>query len=104
MPDFVDRMEKQQALRIVYEAIDQVNPQLAPARRLAKSADTVIVGPGGALDSLGIVTFVVALEEMVGDELSRSVQLLDETALSDPHGPFHTVGSLADYMCALPGA
>ena len=96
-------MDRQQALRLVFETIDAVNPQLAPARRLAKAADTVIVGPGGSLDSLGIVTFVVALEERVGDELSRSVQLLDETALSDPGGPFHTVGSLADYVSALPG-
>ena len=100
---FRNRMDKQQAIRLVYETIDQINPQLAAARRLPKSAGTVLVGPGGSLDSLGLITFVVALEERVGDTLARSVQLLDETALSDPTGPFHTVDTLADYVAALPG-
>lgn len=94
-------MERDHALRLVFEAIDQVNQQLPAARRLAKQPDTIIVGPGGALDSLGIITFVIALEEKLGDELSRSVQLLDESMLSDADGPFHSVGSLAEYLLAL---
>ncbi len=97
-------MERDQTLRLVFEAIDQVNQQLPAAKRLAKRPDTVIVGPGGPLDSLGIVTFVIALEEKLGDALSRSVQLLDESVLSDAEGPFHTVGSLAQYLVTLPVA
>ena len=95
-------MNPDQALRYVFDAIDQVNQQLPAAKRLARSPDTVIVGPGGVLDSLGIVTFVIALEEKVGDDLSRSVQLLDESVLADAAGPFHTVGSLAQYLLTLP--
>ena len=94
-------MEQEQALRLVYETIDQVNPQLPSARRLVKRPETVLVGPGGPLDSLGLITFVVTLEEKVGDELAHSVQLLDESTLADPTGPFHTVRTLADYVSAL---
>jgi D-alanine--poly(phosphoribitol) ligase subunit 2 len=97
-------MEREQALRLVFEAIDQVNQQLPAAKRLAKKPDTVIVGPGGPLDSLGIVTFVIALEETLGDDLSRSVQRLDESALSDAEGPFHTVDSLVQYLLTVPVA
>jgi D-alanine--poly(phosphoribitol) ligase subunit 2 len=95
-------MESNQALRCVFETIDQVNQQLPAAKRLPRTVDAVIVGPGGALDSLGIVSFVIALEEKLGDELSRSVQLLDESVLSDATGPFHTAGSLAQYLLTLP--
>ena len=95
-------MERDQAQRLVFEAIDQVNQTLPAARRLPKKPDTIVVGPGGHLDSLGLVTFVVALEEKLGDELSRSVQLLDESVLSNADGPFHTVSSLTEYLLTLP--
>ena len=48
-------MRYEQALQLVYDAIDAVNPQLPQTRRLAKSPATIIVGPSGSLDSLGIV-------------------------------------------------
>ena len=63
-------MDRERALDLIYETIDIVNQQLPAARRLARSPETVIVGPGGSLDSLGIVTFVLALEEKAGDALN----------------------------------
>jgi acyl carrier protein len=86
----------------VYEAIDAVNPQLPASRRLIKSTETVIVGPSGSLDSLGIVNFVLALEERVGDVLGAPVQLLDETALIDEQGSFRTVDTLTRLIETFP--
>ena len=90
-------MNDDQALRIVYDAIDIVNQQLPAARRLAKSPDTVIVGAGGPLDSLGIINFVVTLEEKVGDATGTSIQLLEEELLAEG-SPFRTVGALTRYI------
>jgi hypothetical protein len=97
-------MQRDEALRLVYDAIDVVNPQLPDARRLAKSPDTVIVGPRGSLDSLGIINFVITLEERVTDAIGAPVQLLDEAALIDDDGAFATVDTLTRFLESLPRA
>lgn len=94
-------MDREPALALIYRTIDIVNHQLPPDRRLARAAETVIVGAGGVLDSLGIVNFVVALEEHVGDALGRSVQLLDADLIAAESGPFRTVDTLAAHLMAL---
>ena len=91
-------MQREQALRIVYETIDVVNQQLPAARRLRKGPDTVIVGVAGSLDSLGIVNFIVTLEEKAGELLGSPVQLLDDTMLVETESPFRTVATLTSYL------
>lgn len=90
-------MDHEQVLRIVYDAVDVVNQQLPASKRLDKSPDTVIVGAGGSLDSLGIVTLVILLEEKVGEALGTTVQLLDEQMLVED-SPFQSIGALAHYI------
>jgi hypothetical protein len=97
-------MQYEQALQIVYDAVDAVNQQLPQARRLAKSPDTIIVGPSGSLDSLGIINLIIALEERASDALGAAVQLLDDTAVINADGPFRSVDSLARHLEMLPGA
>ena len=92
-------MNRDRALRIVYETIDVVNQQLPTAKRLKKSPDTVIAGAGGALDSLGIVTFVITLEDKVGEATGASVQLLERDVLVEG-SPLQTVSALTDYIVA----
>jgi hypothetical protein len=93
-------MDRQRALELIYETIDLVNQQLPPTQRLARAPATVIVGAGGSLDSLGIVTFVLALEEKSADSLGRSIQLLKPEWLADG-GPFTTVDRLATHLTTL---
>jgi hypothetical protein len=95
-------MQRDEALRLVYDAIDVVNPQLPVTRRLAKSPDTVIVGPSGSLDSLAIINFVITLEQRVTDVIGAPVQLLDEAALIEANGAFATVDTLTRFLESLP--
>jgi hypothetical protein len=88
-------MQREQALQLVYDAIDVVNRQLPQSRRLTKSPDTIIVGPSGTLDSLGIVNLVLAVEEHAGEVAGAPVRLLDEGAMLDDNGPFRNVNTLA---------
>ena len=92
-------MDEETARRLVYDAIDIVNQQLPAAKRLTKSPETIIVGAGGVLDSLGIVNFVIAAEEKIADATGTALRLLDDAMLVDG-GPFHTVGSLARHIAA----
>jgi acyl carrier protein len=89
-----------EVLRIVYRAIDELNPQLPPERRLDKAPETVLFGRDGRLDSLGLVGLIVAIEQALEDELGASVTLADEKAMSQRSSPFRTVGTLGAYVRA----
>ena len=89
---------EEQVLQVVYRAIDEINPGLPAERRLKKSASTALFGHAGALDSLGLVNLIVAVEQAVEDELGASVTLADEKAMSQSASPFRTVGTLAAYV------
>jgi acyl carrier protein len=60
-----------------------------------------LIGPRSILDSLGLVTLLVDLEQRLDDEYALSLTLADERAMSQKHSPFRTVRSLADYICLL---
>jgi acyl carrier protein len=64
-------------------------------------ADTPLFGRDGLLDSMGLVTLVVAVEQAIEDELGVSVSLADARALSQKASPYRTVGALADYADSL---
>jgi acyl carrier protein len=95
-------MDVDAARAIVYDAIDAVNQQLPAAKRLRKSPDTNIIGPGSALDSLAIINLVVAVEEKVADRTGVAVQLLDADMIGGD-SPFRTVDSLARHIAAQSG-
>jgi acyl carrier protein len=61
---------------------------------------TVLFGPRGALDSLGLVSLLVLVEEKLADELGVSLTLADERAMAQESSPFRTVATLAAYVDA----
>ncbi len=90
-------MDLDAARGLIYEAIDAVNQQLPAAKRLRKTPGTVIIGAGGILDSLGVVNFVIAVEEKIAAKTGVAVQLLDADMVGSD-SPFRTVESLARYI------
>jgi len=80
--------------QISFKCIEELNNQLPPESRLQKSLDAILVGEGGTLDSLGLITFIVSLEEALEEETGVHMALLEEELLVDSNGPFRTVGSL----------
>lgn len=81
-------------LEVVYAAIEEVNGQLPPDQQLAKGPDTILIGDGGTLDSLGLINLVSAIEELLNLEMGVEVVLMDEELLAQENGPFRTVASL----------
>ncbi len=61
------------------------------------AADTVLFGPSGILDSIGLVSVIVEIEQKLSDRAGRDVSLMDDRAMSQARSPFRTVQSLADY-------
>jgi acyl carrier protein len=64
-------------------------------------ADTRLFGMGGLLDSLGLVSLIVAVEQTIQEQLGAGISLADEKAMSQRSSPFKTIGSLARYAESL---
>jgi acyl carrier protein len=56
---------------------------------------------GGALDSVGLVSLIVELEQQIADRGEASITIADDRAMSQKRSPFRTIGSLADYVQGL---
>lgn len=61
------------------------------------SADTTLFGREGILDSMALVTLVVAIEQAIEDRFGATVSLADERAMSQHQSPYRTVATLAAY-------
>ncbi|MFT3923596.1 MAG: hypothetical protein QM778_13780 [Myxococcales bacterium] len=63
--------------------------------------DTVIVGPGAALDSVEVVALIVNIEQSLEMDHDVSVTLASDKAMSQRSSPFRTVGVLADHILSV---
>jgi len=92
--------DKESITAIVYAAIDEVNQQLPDEEQLEKTADEVLFGREGKLDSLGVVNVIIAVQRGILDRFGARTSLVDEKAFSEKESPFRTVGMLVDYVTA----
>jgi acyl carrier protein len=89
---------KKKIIQIILATIKDINEELDEKILIKNEADTPLYGNGSELDSLGLVTLIVALEQNIEDEFELSITLADERAMSQKRSPFRTIGSLADYI------
>ena len=62
---------------------------------------TRLIGRKGVLDSLGLVSAIVNIEQKLGDDFEILVTIADERAMSQEKSPFRTVESLSEYISML---
>lgn len=84
-------------LAALHEAVAEVNLSLPPERQIATDPDAVLYGEGSPLNSLGLVNFVMAAEQHVGDATGLDIVLASEAAMSRKRSPYRSLRSLADY-------
>lgn len=92
---------QERILQAIYNAVDEINEQLPKGKKLDKSLDTVLFGRPGKLDSLGLVSLIVAVEQNIQEEFGTAVTLADERALSQRNSPFRTIATLSEYIALL---
>ena len=90
-------LTRDQAIQAVYNAIEELNPQLEDQAQLSASENALIFGEGAPLDSLGLVNLVMAVEQHIMDLTGDELVLASESAMSRKRSPYRSVGALADY-------
>jgi acyl carrier protein len=88
-------------LAAIYRAVDWINGELPPDRQLIKAPETRLLGSQSVLDSMHLVSLIVAIEREVEDTFGVALTLADERALSMQASPFRSIQSLADYIGIL---
>src|SRR5215211_8696125 len=88
-------------LAAIYRAVDWANGDLPTNRRLSKVPETRLLGSPSVLDSMQLVSLIVAIEREVADTLGVEVTLADERALSMEASPFRTIQTVAEYIQTL---
>lgn len=64
---------------------------------IAVNDETRLFGRTGLLDSHGLVSLIVGVEERLFDDFGVSIAIADEKAMSMAKSPFRTVGILVDH-------
>jgi D-alanine--poly(phosphoribitol) ligase subunit 2 len=82
---------------LIVNVLQEVNGQEEMRLPDELGSDTSLFGRDGILDSVGLVTLVVAVEQAMEDEFGVSVSLADDKAMSQQHSPYRTIGTLAAY-------
>ena len=92
---------KDKIVALIYEVIDEENEAREQDKQIVKSLETLFLMKDGGLDSLGLVSLIVATEEKIVDSLDVEITIADAKAMSQKNSPFKSVNSLADYILEL---
>ena len=90
-------MDRARITSVVLQSIRTLNLSREPADQLPEAVDAPLFGTGSPLDSLGLVSLLIEVEEML-QEQGFDVALSDERAMSQTRSPFRTVASLIAYI------
>jgi acyl carrier protein len=89
------------AVEIVVAGLKEVFEQTGSPAPANITDDTVLVGNDAVIDSLGVVSLIVEVEQRLEGEHGISVTLANDKAMSAKNSPFRTVGVLADHCVAM---
>jgi acyl carrier protein len=87
--------------KIIIDILIELNEELEKKQLDNPTKDTKLYGGSGALDSLGLVSFITDLEGVISDVFDEDIVLADEKAMSQRTSPFRNVESLTIYIQKL---
>ncbi len=93
-------MEKADIQKIIFAAIEMANNLREEDEKITVSVQTALYGQNGELDSMGLVSFLIDVEESLQDS-NIQISLSDERAMSQTKSPFRNVQTLTDYIDLL---
>lgn len=91
-------INKEMIIQIVLCCVEEVNENLENKIDLEKGLKAHLYDWEGYLDSLGLVSLLVSIEQGLEDELGLSVDLVNLDTMSQHNSPFKTIETLVTYI------
>ena len=82
--------------KLIFYTIDQINQDLGVDIKKEDNSD--IVGGSSPLDSLGIISFLMELENKVEEEFDIDLTLVNDDVLSEDGNPLRNVLSIKRHL------
>ena len=92
---------KETIIETILDSINEYNDGLSKNEQISSDLDSSIYGGSSNLDSMGLVSFIVGLEQSIEAKFNQSISLADEKAMSQKSSPYQNINSLADYILKL---
>lgn len=89
---------KEDVLNLVLRAVESYCDENSIAVDITNGEELRLFGGESLLDSMGLVSLIVLIEEEIEDKYNISVVLADEKAMSRRTSPFARVSYLVDYI------
>ncbi len=93
-------MNRPEIQKVIFDAIEMANNLREADEKISASEQTDLYGNNGNLDSMGLVAFLIDIEESLQDH-DIQISLSDERAMSQTKSPFRNVQTLTDYIDTL---
>ncbi len=82
---------------VILDCIARLNELRDLDSKLATTADESLFGDGSPLDSMGLVTLTMDVEDAFADQ-GVAVSLSDSRAMSRKQSPFRTIATLVQFI------
>ncbi len=89
---------KEFILKLIYSIIDEHNLLNPEDLKLEKSLKTSLFGNESNLDSLGLVNFLVEVENTIKINFDQDICVINEELFLEENGPYDNVETLLDYI------
>jgi acyl carrier protein len=94
-------LNRSEVVNVILSALRDVLESQGVAELPALDETTRLIGRSAALDSMGLVTLIVEVEQRLEEAFDLVVVLADDRAMSQTRSPFLSVATLADYVMQL---
>jgi len=92
---------KEKIIEIIIETVKEYNEGLSKGNQISQDLDASIYGDTNGIDSLGLVSFIINLEQNIEERLNKVVSLADEKAMSQKKSPYESINVLSEYILKL---
>jgi len=96
-----NKISREEIVILVLDALQNYCKEIGIEIDLSAKEDLKLFGGESLLDSLGLVSLIVSIEESIEDRFNISLILADEKAMSRRTSPFAKVSYLVDYIFEL---
>lgn len=92
-------ISKEKVNEIIFKCVDEIN--IEESTNISKDSSAILMGSESEIDSLGLVSLIVVIEDAINSEFDASISLADEKAMSQRISPFKTLDTLSNYVITL---
>jgi len=92
---------REQIKAIVLAELSEIGETLPAPTSIEQGEETRLFGKDGALDSIHLVSLLIAVEQSIEDTFDVQISISSDRAMSQTRSPFRTIGSLTDWVVQL---